>query len=194
MSRHIAGRPLDKKAAILSAMLDLITKNGFHATPMSLVAQQANVAAGTIYHYFDSKEQLIDELYALHREKVSRVIVESDEPQKPYRDRFRAVFMGLYNYYVRHIDQFLFIEQYANSPIINKISREESSSFYQPLVDFLRKGIHTSQLKDVSSKLMARLVYGNVVSLVKLNLSGELPIDHNVLNTALSASWDGVRR
>ncbi|MFC0182895.1 helix-turn-helix domain-containing protein [Pseudarcicella hirudinis] len=33
-------------------MLELIVKHGFHASPMSDVAKHANVAAGTIYHYF----------------------------------------------------------------------------------------------------------------------------------------------
>ena len=185
---------MDKKTAILEATLELITKNGFHATPMSMVAQHAKVAAGTIYHYFDSKEQLIDELYALHRDKVASVMLQGDDTSKPYRDRFRQVFSNLFHYYVKNTDQFLFIEQYANSPIINRIPREESASFYQPLIEFLRKGIHTSQLKDISSKLMARLVYGNIVSVVKLHLSGELPMENLLLQTAIATTWDGIRR
>ncbi|MBO9638946.1 TetR/AcrR family transcriptional regulator [Siphonobacter aquaeclarae] len=189
-----AGRPADKRTAILEATLDLISRNGFHATPMSMVAKHANVAAGTIYHYFDSKEQLIDELFLMYREKVARVIIDSDDAAKPYRDRFRAVFLGLYHYFVNNPDQFLFIEHYANSPIMNKMPKEEIFSFYQPLWEFLRKGIHTGQMKDISSKLMAWLVYGNITSLVKMKLSGDLSVDPMLLNTAVNTVWDGLKR
>jgi hypothetical protein len=37
----------DKKQAVLDAMLALVVSNGFHGTPMSLVAKQAGVAAST---------------------------------------------------------------------------------------------------------------------------------------------------
>ncbi|MFT4032003.1 MAG: TetR/AcrR family transcriptional regulator [Siphonobacter sp.] len=190
----VVEKPADKRTAILEATLDLISKNGFHATPMSMVAQHANVAAGTIYHYFDSKEQLIDELYIMHREKVAVVIQESDEPSKPYKERFQKVCMGLFNYYVKHPDQFLFIEHYANSPIMNRMSKDETFIFYTPLWDFLRKGIHTSQLKDISSKLMAWMVYGNIASLVKMRLFGDFPQEPLILYIACNAIWDAFKR
>ncbi len=189
-----SGRPLDKRTAILEATLDLISKNGFHATPMSMVAKHANVAAGTIYHYFESKEQLIDELFAMYREKIALVIAESDDAQKPYKDRFRGVFLGLYEYYVNNPDQFLFIEHYANSPIMTKDSKEDAFNFYMPLWEFLRKGIHTGQLKDISSRLMAWMVYGNITAVVKMKLSGDLTVDMMLLNTAVTTVWEGLKK
>ena len=53
----------DKRAAILQTTLDLISDRGFHNTPMSLIAKEAGVSAGTIYHYFAGKDELIFELY-----------------------------------------------------------------------------------------------------------------------------------
>jgi AcrR family transcriptional regulator len=42
----------DKRRAILAATLRLISKNGFHGTAMSRVAQEAGVSTGIISHYF----------------------------------------------------------------------------------------------------------------------------------------------
>ena len=53
----------DKRASILSATLKLVSENGFHGTVMSKVAKAAGVSSGIIYHYFDSKDGLILELY-----------------------------------------------------------------------------------------------------------------------------------
>ena len=52
-----------KMQCILKATLELIAENGLHATPMSQVSKQSGVSAGTIYHYFSSKDVLINQLY-----------------------------------------------------------------------------------------------------------------------------------
>ena len=59
-----------KRTAILEATLELISEQGFHGTAMSMIADKAGVGAGTIYRYFDSKEDLITQLYLeIKREK-----------------------------------------------------------------------------------------------------------------------------
>ena len=55
-------RVKDKRRAILDATLRLVSKNGFHGTAMSKLAREAGVSAGIIYHYFEGKDHLIDEL------------------------------------------------------------------------------------------------------------------------------------
>ena len=59
---HIGASP-DKREAILAAALRLIARLGLHAAPMSAVAREAGVAAGTLYLYFPSKEAMINALY-----------------------------------------------------------------------------------------------------------------------------------
>src|SRR5215203_2564488 len=57
------GASPDKRQAILAAALRLIARLGLHAAPMSAVARDAGVAAGTLYLYFPSKEAMINALY-----------------------------------------------------------------------------------------------------------------------------------
>ena len=54
---------MDKRELILEATLKLILQGGFYHLNMKKVAQESGVAAGTIYLYFASKEQLIVDLY-----------------------------------------------------------------------------------------------------------------------------------
>ena len=60
----------DKRMAVIQAAMELIAENGFHGTPMSGIAKRAGVAAGTIYHYFESKDALIEATYALLEEQL----------------------------------------------------------------------------------------------------------------------------
>ncbi|MDD2501941.1 MAG: helix-turn-helix domain containing protein, partial [Geobacter sp.] len=53
----------DKRIAVIQATIELVAEYGFHGSPMSRVAKRAGVAAGTIYHYFESKDALIESSY-----------------------------------------------------------------------------------------------------------------------------------
>lgn len=52
----------EKRQLILESAEKLLATDGFHGLSMQKVANQAGVAAGTIYRYFDDKEALIEEI------------------------------------------------------------------------------------------------------------------------------------
>ncbi len=53
----------NKKDLILQSALKLFSTKGFHGTPTSLISKEAGVATGTLFNYFESKEDLINKLY-----------------------------------------------------------------------------------------------------------------------------------
>ncbi len=53
----------DKRRAILDAAITVFARQGFHAARVSDVAAEAGVAYGLVYHYFDSKDQMLNELF-----------------------------------------------------------------------------------------------------------------------------------
>lgn len=183
----------DKRSKILDTTLRLITERGFHDTPMSLVAKEAGVAAGTIYHYFSSKDELINELYSDMKARMGRALLRQDEATQSVKDRFFRFWENLYNHFIDHPIAFKFLEQYANSPLVNQDVRAENSLHYQPILDFMQEGIKAGVMRDMPVLLMANLVYGHVVSTAKLQLSGDLEINDARLKQAIQASWDGVR-
>lgn len=52
-----------KREDIIKTAMRLFTEEGFHATPTSKIAKEANVATGTLFHHFKNKEALINALY-----------------------------------------------------------------------------------------------------------------------------------
>jgi len=60
----------DKREEIIRASLELIAEHGFHGSPMSMIADRAGVAAGTIYRYFENKDALIIALFGEIDEKI----------------------------------------------------------------------------------------------------------------------------
>lgn len=185
----------DKKQAIYNAALDLIADNGFHSSPMSVLAKKANVAAGTIYHYFESKEHLIASLYLELRLKLlDSLDIELENISISYRERFRRFFFSHYEYYLNNPKEFYFFEQFASSPLLGKIDREDLSTINQPLIDFVRKGVVTMQLKDLPTRLLWGMIHAQILALVRLHLNNEVHIDAENQKGAFDACWDGIKK
>ncbi len=59
-----ARRPaVDKRRLILDAAIHVFARQGFHACRVSDIADEAGVAYGLVYHYFKSKEEILDTLF-----------------------------------------------------------------------------------------------------------------------------------
>ena len=187
-------KDFDKKEAIFQAMLELITKHGFHSSPMSEVAKQANVAAGTIYHYFKSKDELICALYMKLREKFVENLFKTDDSTRPFKDRFRQFYLQMIQEAIKNPKEFYFLEQFSNSPFVTNIPKANLQALDQPMYDFLRKAIFTQALRDIPPKILVAFVIGSANSIIKLQLSGEFKMTSSDLELAFFACWDGIRK
>jgi AcrR family transcriptional regulator len=54
----------DKRRLILDAAVRVFARQGFHTCRVSDIADEAQVAYGLVYHYFSSKEEILDTLFA----------------------------------------------------------------------------------------------------------------------------------
>ena len=179
----------DKKQAIFESMLDLIRDHGFHGASMSLVAKNAAVAAGTIYHYFESKEQLICALYQYNRERVVSVISAALKGDDCYKDKFFRVWNSLYQFYVHEPNVLIFFEQFVNSPFnVDKYPNH----FRGELYDFLSEGIKQKVVRSLKPEILLVLLMGSINASAKLHLFGKVPLTKQDLNRITEILWDGI--
>ena len=54
-----------RQQQILQSALTLFVQKGYHETKIADIAQAANMSIGLLFHYFPSKEQLLEELIVL---------------------------------------------------------------------------------------------------------------------------------
>jgi TetR/AcrR family transcriptional regulator, fatty acid metabolism regulator protein len=88
-SRARAEIAVDKRRQILDAAVRVFARQGFHSTRVSDIADEAGVAYGLVYHYFDSKEQVLNELFS---ERWSLLLAAIDETEgAPARQRLARV-------------------------------------------------------------------------------------------------------
>jgi len=180
----------EKKEAIFNSTLALIKEHGFHGTPMSLVAKNAGVAAGTIYHYFESKDQLICELYEYNKSRLERIIDEAlSDTELNCKETYFRICQRLYHYYTESPNVLIFFEQFLNSPYHkSKTEMSKEGRLYIFFKDCIKKGF----IKQVKPEILIVLVLGNIATLAKLYNFGNQNLSKTELQQVLQIMWDGI--
>src|SRR5690625_6524594 len=123
---------------------------------MSQDTKKARVAANTIYHYFESKDKLISELYNYNRNLTIEVIDNSLSEKHSFKENFYNLWEALYQFYIDNTQILIFFEQYVNSPYKadknNAYSHSRLQSFFEE-----RSEEHTSELQS-RGHLVCRLL------------------------------------
>ncbi len=83
--------PVDKRRQILDAAISVFARQGFHATRVSDIADEAGVAYGLVYHYFKSKDEVLNELFSQRWSLLLAAIEETDGSDATPREKLAAV-------------------------------------------------------------------------------------------------------
>ena len=82
---------VDKRRIILDAAVRVFARQGFHTCRVSDIADEAGVAYGLVYHYFGSKDEVLDTLFLERWGILLEAIAEIDGRSVPARDKLHAI-------------------------------------------------------------------------------------------------------
>jgi AcrR family transcriptional regulator len=82
---------VDKRRVILDAAVRVFARQGFHTCRVSDIADEAGVAYGLVYHYFQSKDEVLDTLFLERWELMLAAIDELDAQPIPAREKLYAI-------------------------------------------------------------------------------------------------------
>ena len=88
----MAAQPaIDKRRIILEAAVRVFARQGFHTCRVSDIADEAGVAYGLVYHYFSSKEEILDTLFLERWDVMLEAIAEADGRERSPRGKLHAI-------------------------------------------------------------------------------------------------------
>jgi AcrR family transcriptional regulator len=82
---------IDKRRVILDAAVRVFARQGFHTCRVSDIADEAGVAYGLVYHYFSSKEEILDTLFLERWDVMLAAIAEADRARRSPREKLYAI-------------------------------------------------------------------------------------------------------
>src|SRR5205814_8279292 len=81
----------DKRRQILDAAVRVFARQGFHSCRVSDIADEAGVAYGLVYHYFASKDEVLDPRFLERWNVMLDLIREVDSEPLPVREKLGAI-------------------------------------------------------------------------------------------------------
>lgn len=186
-------RDTRKEQAICAASIDLINRKGLADTSMSQIAKQANVSPATIYIYFKNKEDLLRQLYLRVQRDASKSIFNGYEGFLPLDESFKILLRKAYQYFLRRPDHFDFLEQFANSPLIDKIKTDEFENYFDPLYNLFERGRQNKMIKDLPNEMLLSFTFYPIMRLVKFHQEGKLRLEYAQLEATLRMAWNNIK-
>jgi len=185
------GQKKDKREVILRAALELLATNGFQHTPMSLIVKHSGASAGIIYHYFTSKDELIQVLYRGVKAKLGRALLSADIQDLPLGMRFPQFWMRAFHFYVTHPYETAFLEQYESVPDMRMHSANPSED--EAILDHLIEEYQSQRLlKDLPVTVLYELTLGVALRLARQYAAGQFDGDEVTLKSIAQACWDAI--
>ncbi len=187
----------DKRADIMDVALNLIAERGFHDSPMALIAKQAGVAAGTIYLYFESKDELI---LALHRDlevRITEMIQEGYPAAASIREKFLYMNRKVLKYFMENPFHFRFMEQFFNSPYGLSHRKERllgKSDKSKIMIDIFEQGAEQQILKNLPMSALFALAFGPLQTLMRDHIFGFIHLDEEMIEEVTQACWDAIKK
>lgn len=187
----------DKRSNIVRAALELIAEHGFHGCPMTMIAERAGVGSGTIYRYFESKDELIVALYGEVERETINALKEEYSEEKPLKERFLHLGTMMMRFFIAHPLYFRYVEQYHNSPYGVSLCRERimgKSGEHDMMKAIFEQGITQRILKDFPIQILFAVAFGPIVYLIRDHILGLIVLDDGLIYRVIEASWDGIKR
>lgn len=186
----------EKRDEIIRAAMELIAAHGFHGAPMAAVAERAGVAAGTIYRYFESKDDLIRETHAFLEGQLLAALTEDYPAERSIRERFLHIERKIIEYFIAAPKEFRFMEQFFNSPFGVAHRREKLFGNKEKSLIFklFEEAIAQRIVKDLPLPVLCALAFGPLIDVCRDHILEFIVLDDAHIEQIAAACWDGVSR
>ncbi|EIW7480249.1 TPA: TetR/AcrR family transcriptional regulator [Vibrio parahaemolyticus] len=184
---------VDKRDQILAAAEQLIAESGFQGLSMQKLANEAGVAAGTIYRYFSDKEHLLEEVRLNVAKRIASAVQAGVNDDMPLKERYRTMWLNIWNLAGDNLNAISNRVQYDSLPCTtrNKTWELERKMFAQ--VDRLfNQGKEEGVFKPLDNEVLSGLSFEASVALARKHALGFYQLDDDALEAAIEASWDAI--
>jgi len=171
MERSVQQRSgsVDKRRQILDAAVTVFARQGFHATRVSDIADEAGVAYGLVYHYFNSKDQVLNELFLERWSLLLAAIEEAEGTEGTNRDKLALVAGFIFDSY-RHDPELMKVIIVEVTRAANSFGRThlpEIRRAYQSIAKIVEDGQKEGAFRDDVAPMFASMsFYGAIEQLL----------------------------
>src|ERR1700730_1288166 len=162
----------DKRNAILGAATRLFAERGLTAAPASEISKQPGVAEGTLFTYFNTKDDLINALYREIKLELADAMMSDFPRKRNVHTRLRHVWDRYVKWGVANPEQRKVLAQLQMSEVLTKESRDAGSAPFVEFQTMVRNAIDGRVFRnDLPVELISKSLAALVEATIDLTVS-----------------------
>jgi AcrR family transcriptional regulator len=197
-----AREKLFRHQQILDAAYEVFNEVGFLAATMDQIAERAELAKGTIYIYFKSKEEVYFSLLANGLDILIRMLEEMEKREPPASRLLEETAKTLFRFYKEHTSYFRIFTVMQHEDMQAKLSPQLSEQINQQATAILRllnnqvqKVLDTEPHAPVNPWHVANILWGAFTGIAQLAITREqLKVTPKHIDDLLSLCFDLIGR
>jgi AcrR family transcriptional regulator len=184
----------DKRNAILDAATHLFAERGLAAAPTSEISKRARVAEGTLFTYFETKNDLINSLYREIKLELADAMMSDFPRKKNVRTRLRHVWDRYVNWGIANPEQRKVLAQLQVSEVLTEDSRDAGSAPFVEFQTMIRDAIEQRLFRnDLPVELISKSLAALVEATIDLTVSNASKAK-NYRDSGFQMFWAGITR
>jgi len=166
----------DKRRQLLDAAVRVFARKGFHASRVGDIAEEAGVAHGLLYHYFDSKDEVLEAIFRDNWSVLVTRIASVEESDEPAADQLRHIAAIVLRTWLHLPDVVrVVVREFGRSPEVAARIGELARPI-EAIERVIARGMARGEFRsDIEPRFAATVVYGSIDELLTAWVLGRLP-------------------
>ncbi len=162
-----------KRELILEAAAELFSHKNYHEVMMEEVAKLTDVAKGTVYNYFASKEELYFSIMKIRMENLINSVKEKISSESNSINSLHSFITHLYMFMMKYQSFFLIYQKESldSENVFCDELRDLESQLRSLLTGIIRKGIRENLFRTVEEKFSVSLILGSIYGSVQRGIN-----------------------
>jgi TetR/AcrR family fatty acid metabolism transcriptional regulator len=171
---------VDKRRVILDAAVRVFARQGFHTCRVADIADEAGVAYGLVYHYFNSKETILDTLFLERWDLMLEAISEVDASDRAPREKLYAIASFIVESYRHDPDlmKVIIVEVTRAANTFGRTHLDKIMLAFEGIAQIVRHAQQEGIFRpEVDALFAAQAFYGLIEQVLTAWIFGNLPAD-----------------
>lgn len=185
---------LDMPERIFAVTEQLMAEKGLHQLSMHKIAKQAGIAAGTIYIYFENKEDLLSKLAQYVFERFRAILLKDFDENEQLYEQYCRFWWNLWDDLQQRPEMVLNFHQYKTLPGFRQLAHRCMSDGQHPWNIFCANGNKKGILCDLPSDILFSISLDNAINLSAKTFYTGITYPKSVLEKVVQQTWLAIKK
>jgi TetR/AcrR family fatty acid metabolism transcriptional regulator len=169
-------RATDKRDLILQAAVRVFARKGYHSCRVGDIAGEAGVAHGLLYHYFKSKEDVLETIFRETWSDLLAAVARIEASDETALEKLAAIAAFYLGSWLRDADLIrVLVREVARSPEVGR-RVDEIGDVFRAIRRIIEQGQERGEIRaDADARLASWVYYGALEEILTGWVLGQLP-------------------